>query len=83
MGTCEFVYSGLTITVSHWPFSEQVQEMTSYMWHLSVKMAGRKCTSTSNSSIFDSSQTEKKDRPRLLLGPLKDGKGNTMLPTRV
>ena len=34
--------------VGHWPFSEHAQEMTSYTWHLPVKIAGRKRKSTSS-----------------------------------
>ena len=76
--------SGLNITVSHWPFSEHVQETTGYTWHLPVKMAGRKRTSilvVVLSLIIPS--LRRKTGARLLLGPWKDGKGNTMLPMRV
>lgn len=56
-----FHYLGLNITVGHWPFSEDEQEMTGNTWHLPVKLVSRKRTSTSTSSSFDSSQFEKKD----------------------
>ena len=61
------MYPGLNITVGHRPFSEHAQEMTGYTWHLPVKMAGRKHTSTSSSSSFDSSQYEKKDRCQITI----------------
>ena len=54
------------------------------MWHLPVKMAGRKRTSilvVVLSLILAS--LSRKTGARLLLGPSKDGNGNTMLPTRV
>ena len=47
--------------------SEHMQEMTGYMWHLPVKMAGRKRTRTSSSSSIDSSQSEKKDRRQITI----------------
>ena len=39
--------------------------MTSYMCHMPDKMAGCKCTSTSSTSSFDSSQSEKKNRCKI------------------
>ena len=53
--------------------------MTEYTWHLPVRMAGQKRTSTSSGS-FDSSQSEKKDRRQITVRTFKRWQGQYNAP---